>query len=215
MKKVITILLAIIAISTAVMAQVTDGFSYQAVVRNASGQLLSNRNVGVRISIIKGTPDGSEVYNQTFTPTTNNNGLFTIVIGGNAAFNSINWSTSPYFLHSEIDINGGTNYTLETVQQIHAVPFALHANVADSVSEHFVLTELDPRFRNWNYEFDSLRNVPDFVTSGDLSITRHGDTIFLNNGSYIILPNDLITSIDWDSVLNHPTNLSQFVNDLG
>lgn len=215
MKKVITILLAIIAISTAVMAQVTDGFSYQAVVRNASGQLLSNRNVGVRISIIKGTPDGSEVYNQTFTPTTNNNGLFTIVIGGNAAFNSINWSTSPYFLHSEIDINGGTNYTLETVQQIHAVPFALHANVADSVSEHFVLTELDPRFRNWNYEFDSLRNVPDFVTSGDLSITRHGDTIFLNNGSYIILPNDLITSIDWDSVINHPTNLSQFVNDLG
>ena len=215
MKKVITILLAIIAISTAVMAQVTDGFSYQAVVRNASGQLLSNRNVGVRISIIKGTPDGSEVYNQTFTPTTNNNGLFTIVIGGNAAFNSINWSTSPYFLHSEIDINGGTNYTLETVQQIHAVPFALHANVADSVSEHFVLTELDPRFRNWNYEFDSLRNVPDFVTSGDLSITRHGDTIFLNNGSYIILPNDLITSIDWDSVINHPTNLSQFYNDLG
>ena len=32
---------------------------------------------------------------------------------------------------------------------------------------------------------------------------------------YVVLPSNNQTTIEWDSVLNHPTNLSQFYNDLG
>ena len=51
MKKIITTLFAIAAFVT-MYAQVPKGFNYQAVVRNAAGQLMVNRSVGVRISII-------------------------------------------------------------------------------------------------------------------------------------------------------------------
>ena len=51
MKKILSTLVAIIAFSFTVFAQVPQGFNYQAVVRNTAGQLMSNRTITVRISI--------------------------------------------------------------------------------------------------------------------------------------------------------------------
>ena len=95
--------------------------------------------------------------------------------------------------------------------------------VADRISENFTYDERDPLFRNWGYLYDSLRNAPtrlsdfindlNFLTADDLQLTLHGDTLFINNNSYVILPNNGGT-IDWDSITNRPTSLSQFFNDL-
>ena len=255
MKKIIFSLLSFILLAGALYAQTPKGFNYQAVVRNSAGQLMANRMVSVRISILQGSPSGTAVYHQTDNVTTNANGLFSLVVGENSAdFDNINWSHGPYYIVSEIDPNGGTNYTLSTSQKILAVPYALHATEADRVSENFSYDEQDPRFRAWGFLYDSLRNAPtrlsqfindlNFLTAGDLNLTLHGDTLFLNNSTYVVLPNhstiDLnprvsgdtlyfndstyvilppstsggATTIEWDSVLNHPTYLSQFINDL-
>ena len=254
MKKIIFSLLAIVLFAGTIFAQAPKGFNYQAVVRNPAGQLMANRSVSVRINILQGAANGTTVYQQTDNVTTNANGLFTLVVGENSAdFANINWSHGPYYIVSEIDPNGGNNYTLSTSQKILAVPYALHATVADRISENFSIDEQDPRFRAWGFLYDSLRNAPtrlsqfindlNFLTEGDLQLTLHGDTLFLNNSTYVILPNrttgDLnprisgdtlffndstyvilptgstaATSIEWDSVLNHPTHLSQFINDL-
>ena len=40
---------------------------------------------------------------------------------------SIDWSNGPYFIKSETDLEGGTNFTLSFTQQLLSVPFALHA----------------------------------------------------------------------------------------
>ena len=254
MKKIIFSLLSVILLAGSLFAQTPKGFNYQAVVRNSAGQLMANRMVSVRINILQGTANGTSVYQQTDNVTTNANGLFTLVVGENSTdFDNINWSHGPYYIVSEVDPNGGNNYTLSTSQKILAVPYALHATEADRVSENFVYDEQDPRFRAWGFLYDSLRNAPtrlsqfindlNFLTAGDLFLTLHGDTLFLNNSTYVILPDhttgDLnprvsgdtlffndntyvilptgttgATTVEWDSVLNHPTYLSQFINDL-
>ena len=228
MKKVITTLLAIITFAT-IYAQAPQGFNYQATVRNAAGQLITNRNVGVRISILQGSEVGTIIYQQEETANTNSNGLFTLIVGDNSTdFANINWSNGPYYIHSEIDLAGGTNYTLSTTQKILAVPYALYANLAgraESVSEDWVYNERDPYFHDWGFLYDSLRNAPTnlsqfyndvhYLTAGDLLLTLHGDTLFINGGSYVILPLHNRGTVEWDSVLNHPTRLSDFINDLG
>jgi len=226
MKKIIFSLLATVLLAGTLLAQAPKGFNYQAVVRNPAGQLMANRSVSVRINILQGSATGTTVYQQTDNVTTNANGLFSLVVGENSAdFANINWAQGPYYIMSEIDPNGGNNYTLSTTQKILAVPYALHATVADRISEHFSYDEQDPRFRAWGFLYDSLRNAPtrlsqfindlNFLTEGDLQLTLHGDTLFLNNNTYVILPNrGGNTTIEWDSVLNHPVYLSQFINDL-
>ena len=228
MKKVLTTLLAIVTFAT-LYAQAPKGFNYQATVRNAAGQLMTNRNVGVRISILQGSELGTIIYQQEETVNTNANGLFTLIVGDNSTdFANINWANGPYFIKSEVDLAGGNNYTLSTTQKILAVPYALFSNIAgraESVSEDWVYNERDPYFRNWGFLYDSLRNAPTnlsqfnndvhYLTAGDLLLTLHGDTLFINGGSYVILPFHNRGTVEWDSVLNHPTRLSDFINDLG
>ena len=224
MKKIITSLFAIVAFAT-LFAQVPQGFNYQAVARNAAGQLIVNRNIGVRISILQGSENGTRIYWQDTTVTTNANGLFTLIVGDNSTnFANINWAQGPYFLRSDVDLAGGTNYSLFTTQKILAVPYAHYANIAhiaEGLSDGWTYDEQDPAFRNWfrnwNYEYDSLRNKPtrlsDFINDLNLGISISGDTLFFN-GNYVIIPVSNRGTIEWDSVLNHPTRLSDFINDL-
>ena len=62
-------------------AQSPDKMSYQAVIRNSSDQLVSKQSVGMQISIIQGSENGTTVYKETHNPTSNANGLVTLEIG--------------------------------------------------------------------------------------------------------------------------------------
>lgn len=124
---------ALLLASFAMQAQAPQKFSYQAVVRNASNELIRNNTVGVRISIYQTAPlSGVLKFQETHTPTTNDNGLFTIEIGNGSnqsgSIASIDWGDGPYFLRCEVDPAGGTSYTLTADQQLLAVPYALHCN---------------------------------------------------------------------------------------
>ena len=105
--------------------------SYQAVIRNSSGQLVTNHAVGIKITIMQGSASGAVVSTETQTATTNANGLVSIEIGGNAGFNAINWASGTYFIKTETDPTGGTNYTIAGTSQLLAVPYALHAKTVE------------------------------------------------------------------------------------
>jgi hypothetical protein len=117
-------------------AQAPNKMSYQAVIRNASNVLVSNANVGVKISILQATATGAVVYSETHTPTTNTNGLATLEIGGGTIisgnFTTINWANGPFFIKTETDPTGGTNYTISGTSQLLSVPFALYAASGNS-----------------------------------------------------------------------------------
>jgi uncharacterized protein (TIGR02145 family) len=124
--------------------QTPNSMSYQAVIRNSSDALITNTQVGMQISILQGAEDGTVVYTETQTPTTNANGLVSIEIGGGVGFDAIDWANDIYFIKTETDPTGGTDYTITGTSQLLSIPYALHAKTAESVSGG--ITETDPIF---------------------------------------------------------------------
>jgi uncharacterized protein (TIGR02145 family) len=135
MKNLLTIVL-INSIALLALAQAPQKFSYQSVIRNAGNQLVANQTVGIKISILQGTATGSTVYAETHNPLTNANGLATLEIGGGTVlsgnFATINWANGPFFVKTETDLNGSSNYTITNTTQLLSVPYALHANNTSS-----------------------------------------------------------------------------------
>ena len=136
MKKLSTIIVAVL-VTVSTFAQAPDKMSYQSVVRDAGDALVQSQIVGMQISILQGSTSGTEVYVETQMPTTNINGLVSIEIGSgtivSGAFNTIDWSNGPYFIKTETDPTGGTNYTITGTSELLSVPYALHAATAESV----------------------------------------------------------------------------------
>jgi uncharacterized protein (TIGR02145 family) len=121
--------LAIFLTHTLCIAQSPNKMSYQAVIRDNSNALVTNQIVGMQISILQGSASGTAVYAETQIPTTNTNGLVSIEIGGGTVvsgnFSTINWANGPYFIKTETDPAGGTNYTITGTSQLLSVPYAL------------------------------------------------------------------------------------------
>jgi uncharacterized protein (TIGR02145 family) len=130
MKKIYTLVSAVL-LSVSLWAQAPAKMSYQAVIRGANNSLVIEKTVGVRISILQGNETGSSVYSELHTPTTNLNGLASLSIGGGknttGDFAKIDWSKGPYFVKTETDVAGGTNYQLTAVSELMSVPYALYA----------------------------------------------------------------------------------------
>jgi hypothetical protein len=166
----ISCLIAFFFATDKLIAQAPQKISYQAVVRDASNNLVSSSTVGMQISILQGSASGTAVYVETHSPTSNSNGLVTIEIGNGSIvsgnFASINWANGPYFIKTETDVTGGINYTLSSTSQLMSVPYALYAtraSITDSVAGGVNDADSDP-------------------TNELQTISVVGDTIFLSNG---------------------------------
>jgi len=179
MKKILTFL-SVLIVTTSILlpkqtrAQSPEKMSYQAVIRNNSDQLVINQSVGMQISILQGSTSGTAMYVETLTPTTNANGLVSIEIGGGTAvsgnFSTIDWANGPYFIKTETDPAGGTNYTITGISQLLSVPYAFHSKTAESVTG--TLNETDPVFSG-----SEAANITatDITKLNNLSGTNTGD----------------------------------------
>lgn len=120
-------------------AQAPQKMSYQAVIRNAGNVLVANANIGMRISVLPGSVIGLPIYVETQIATTNVNGLVVLEIGAgtvvSGAFASINWGTNNYYIKTETDPTGGTNYTISGTTQLLSVPYALYAENTGATSQ--------------------------------------------------------------------------------
>ncbi|MCB9283439.1 MAG: hypothetical protein H6563_05135 [Lewinellaceae bacterium] len=141
MKKCSLILL-LLSFALTAFSQAPQSFQYQAVVRNAAGEIIPNQTVGMRISLHLGTPVGSIVYQETHTPTSNAFGLVNLQVGmgtvvSPANLGSINFGAGPFFLEVELDPTGGTNYTITGTSQLMSVPYALYAETTNGITGGF------------------------------------------------------------------------------
>jgi hypothetical protein len=125
----VVILFSIWAIKS--IAQAPNKMSYQAVIRDENNNLISNTQIGIRVSILQGAENGIVVFSETHNATTNTNGLASIVIGTgnllNGNFSNINWGNGPYFIKTETDPTGGITYTIVGTSELLSVPFALYS----------------------------------------------------------------------------------------
>jgi hypothetical protein len=95
-------------------SQVPQGFNYQAIARDASGNAISGATLQVRFGILSDTLIPVIVWQETHSVVkTNTFGLFSVILGtgvksgGSAAtFSAINWRTSPLFIKTEIYYSG-------------------------------------------------------------------------------------------------------------
>jgi len=137
-RRVITIIITVL-FAASVLAQTPQKMSYQAVIRDAGGELVISSNIGMRISILQESTTGTAVYVETQTPTSNANGLVTIEVGGGTpitgTFSGIVWSNGTYYIKTEIDPAGGATYSIEGTTQILSVPYALYSKTAETSSE--------------------------------------------------------------------------------
>jgi len=174
-------------------AQTPQKMNYQALIRNSSNALVINTKVGIKMSILQGSAIGSTVYSETQTPTTNAHGLVNIEIGTGAGFSSIAWANNTYYIKSDTDPTGGTNYSITGISQLLSVPYALQAKTSESFVSmtQSQVDALTPSaglivYNNSTknlvyYNGTALRNiVTQPISSGALSIGQsyQGGTIF-------------------------------------
>jgi len=123
-----------------VTGQAPDRISYQAVIRDLNQNLIANRPVTIRLTIMLGHSPGTSVYREMHSVTSNKNGLVTLLIGGgtvlSGSLSAINWSNGSYYLKTETDITGGTNFTIVNTNQLISVPYAIYANTAGTCTEN-------------------------------------------------------------------------------
>lgn len=203
MKRIFTIL-ATVLLTVSVFAQSPEKISYQAVVRDASNNLVTSTPVGMQISIFQGSASGTLVYEETQTPTTNANGLVTIEIGSGIGFDTITWANGTYFIKTETDPTGGTTYSIAGTSQLLSVPYALHAKTAENV------IEVDPVFgasiangitgsdtTNWNNKLDievdgdTLNELQSLSISGNSLSISDGNTVSLPSTPWLINGSDI------------------------
>ncbi len=126
-------LIITVLISSLVYAQ-PQAFKYQSVVRDASGELLVNKNVAFQISIIEGDINNTAIYTEEHQAVTSSYGSVTLEIGRGenptSDFTDIDWATGSHFVQVAWDLSGGTNYEVAGTSELLSVPYALYSNTS-------------------------------------------------------------------------------------
>lgn len=130
MRKILYLLFTFFCLGECLYAQVPQAFSFQAVARNKSGEVMKKQLLELQISILADNANGSVIYCETHTTTTSEAGVLSIQIGKGQSlqgeFAEIDWALGKsYFLHTELTINN-ERIDLGT-SQILSVPYALYA----------------------------------------------------------------------------------------
>ncbi|MDC1204738.1 tail fiber domain-containing protein [Salibacteraceae bacterium] len=166
MKKLVLLSLAI-GLSFLSLAQAPQLINYQAVIRDATGQVVQNQNVSLRLSIHEKYSVGINVYQEEHMVTTNDFGLVNIHIGAGVnktgLLNDVKWGSDVHVLKVSLDQNGGSSFSVMGYAQLVSVPYALYA-------------------ANVSYADTSATNELQMLSFAN-------DTLRLSNGNSIYLPN--------------------------
>jgi len=138
MKKITLLSLITLIFITNLISQAPNLMSYQAVIWDANGNLVAEKMVSIKISILQGSVSGSSVYSENHRVQTNINGLVSLMIGGgtNATgkISDINWGGGSYFLKTETDPTGGVNFSITGTTQLVSVPYSMFSGLAGNIS---------------------------------------------------------------------------------
>ena len=130
------------------VAQTPQGINYQAVAYDANGFEFANQEISIRLGILLETADAESSYTETHQITTNDFGLFSLLISeGNSTddFSSLNWENGA-FLKVEIDEDLDGEFTLMGINSFSSVPYSLFAqNIPTYYSDEIegLVSEID------------------------------------------------------------------------
>jgi hypothetical protein len=114
------------AIGTSIFSQAPYQMPYQAIVRNSSGQIISNSNVTMRFSITDAADNGTILWQETQSITTNTQGAVSVILGSINSLQVVNWFGGPRFMR--VELNDSNTFIDLGTQQLGSVPYAFYAN---------------------------------------------------------------------------------------
>ncbi|MBO6516030.1 MAG: tail fiber domain-containing protein [Bacteroidia bacterium] len=136
MKKIIQTvfaLCALLVVGQEASAQTPEGFTYQAVARNSSGDLIKNQSITVKTVILSGPGASNKLYEERHVVTTNDFGHFNVIVGKGSTsdnFATIDWSSTTH--HLKVELDQGSGFAVMGTVQLQSVPYALHSKTAES-----------------------------------------------------------------------------------
>jgi len=138
MKKSILLALFSLLFFGGIYAQtVPQGMNYQAVARNTTGNVLANQQISLRINLVTKTKAATVHYSEVHAVTTNQLGLFTLVIGEGkvekGTFKKVPWSTDDIWMEVSIKDKDASTFVAISSSKLLAVPYAFHAGTANQL----------------------------------------------------------------------------------
>lgn len=134
MKRTLFSLIGFTLLAFAASAQAPQAFKYQAVVRDDIGNLLTNRNLSLKVSLTQ----GDTVYSETHQTVSNAFGLVNLEIGRGTVlkgkFDAVHWEF-PTYIALGLDAKGGSDYLPIGFAELLSVPYALYSATAARSSE--------------------------------------------------------------------------------
>jgi hypothetical protein len=215
-----------------VNGQVADGITYQAVAldengkeiagQDINGNIINSKRIDVRFSIVGGTLDGEVLYTEVHSASTDQFGLFSLVIGHGIVssdgkyqkLTDMNWGAEELFLKVEIDINRSGNFKVMGIQQMMSVPFAFYALTTPKATVDFADLMNKPMFSNvaTSGDYSDLINKPHFF-NGDYNDLINKPDLFDGDYNDLINKPDLFKG-DYNDLINKPKLFDGDYNDL-
>ena len=159
--------------STAI-AKSPDQFKYQAVLRDISGNIITNQPKEVVIDILQESETGQTVFSETHNVVTSAQGIINLNIGSvnSTGIAAINWNSNTYYIRITVGgIEMGTS-------QLVSVPYALNAKTV-STFDYQNLTN-KPALFSGNY--NDLTNKPIGINTGDVQYWNGTDWVNVTAG---------------------------------
>ncbi len=171
------------------IAQVPQGFNYQAVARDKSGNPIINGTLWVRLSILSDTTgfyssgNGIYLWEETHTGiNTNSSGIFNLTLGtgikyqgSENSFSDINWKEGSYFIGTKISTDNGATWKIMGAAKLWSVPYSMIAGDIDGSVNKLTVAGITPEM-----------NEPLFEVKN-----KDGQTVFAvyNDAVNIFIPN--------------------------
>jgi len=157
------IIVAIICLTYHFTAQgqnVPQGIAYQAVAvkdgsysvagQNPGAIYWANKDIKVRFTIFEKYPNGSSQYTELHEVTTDDYGVFNVIIGQGMAmsgdFENIPWELGTAHLQVEIDFENTNTFTLTSLERFWSVPYAFATNQTEGSNVDSALSDLNNKY---------------------------------------------------------------------
>jgi len=148
MRRLLLLLLTAHCSLLTLFSQAPEKITYQGVARNSAGETLKQTNIEIKFGIHAGTAEGELVWEETHAVTTNDFGLFTLMIGDGTttgggsldSFSDIEWGTTQYFLNVQLKVDA--DFIDMGTSEMLSVPYAMFAKFAaasgESISSYWI-----------------------------------------------------------------------------
>jgi len=218
--------LLFVLISSLSFAQ--TGINYQGAATDADGAKLVNQNISLKTSVLQGGVDGTTSYSEIHNTTTDQFGLFNVVIGQGVTisgdFETISWGSGDHFLKVELDATGGTNYNLVSTTQMMSVPYAKFAEnskidtnaILDLISDEFDLQLNEESNTNNSFTDESIVNGLRvyYIENGNIKETDENGSFSntLIDSQYDIIALDINNQTQTLYWIEQTSNYSGYIN---